>query len=75
MKSDEQIIEAAKNYVSSFNGNYQFMRVLKYFIWKDEKRVNSDGDKFVSEVSDLAGYIENAEQENVSRNDWVNTLK
>lgn len=73
--TDEQIIEAAKNYVSSFNGNYQYMRILKYFIWKDEKKVNADGEGFINEVSDLAGFIENAAQENILREDWISTLK
>lgn len=36
--SDEQIIHAAKKYVESFNGQYTYMRALKYFIWKDEKK-------------------------------------
>lgn len=57
--SNDQILDATKKYVESFNGNYTYMRVLKYFIWKDEKRVNSDGEGYVDEVSDLASYIEN----------------
>lgn len=57
--SNDQILDATKKYVESFNGNYTYMRVLKYFIWKDEKRVNSDGVGYVDEVSDLASYIEN----------------
>ena len=36
--SDEQVLSAAQAYVSSFNGNYTYMRILKYFIWKDEKK-------------------------------------
>ena len=57
--SNDQILDATKKYVESFNGNYTYMRVLKYFIWKDEKRINSDGEGYVDEVSDLASYIEN----------------
>lgn len=57
--SNDQILDATRKYVESFNGNYTYMRVLKYFIWKDEKRVNSDGEGYVDEVSDLASYIEN----------------
>lgn len=61
--SNDQILDATKKYVESFNGNYTYMRVLKYFIWKDEKRVNSDGEGYVDEVSDLASYIENDSKE------------
>lgn len=57
--SNSQILEATKKYVESFNGNYTYMRVLKYFIWKDERRVDSEGVGYIDEVSDLASYIEN----------------
>lgn len=57
--TDEQIIEAAKRYVESFNGNYSYMRALKYFIWKDERKTDGEGKVYVEEVSDLATYIEN----------------
>lgn len=57
--TDEQIVEAAKRYVESFNGNYSYMRALKYFIWKDEKKIDGEGKTYVEEVSDLATYIEN----------------
>lgn len=57
--SNSQILEATKKYVESFNGNYTYMRVLKYFIWKDERRTDSEGVGYIDEVSDLASYIEN----------------
>lgn len=52
--TDEQIIEATEKYVKSFNGDYKFAQLLKYFI---SKKV--DGEK----GSRLLSYIENAEQE------------
>lgn len=73
--TDEQIITAAKQYVASFNGNYSYMRALKYFIWKDEKKVDSEGNGYIEEVSDLATYIENAGQEENTSQDWDLTLK
>ena len=73
--SDEQIIHAAKKYVESFNGQYTYMRALKYFIWKDEKKIGSDGRKYIEEVSDLASYIENAGQEEDLKSDWTSTLR
>lgn len=73
--TDHQILEAARNYVKSFNGNYQYMRVLKYFIWKEEKKVNSEGVSYIEEVSDLAAFIENEGVEEQLRNDWISTLK
>ena len=72
--TDEQMIEAAKNYVSSHNGKYQYMRVLKYFIWKDTKKVNSEGEGYIEEVSDLAAFIENAKDEKNLKEDWMSTM-
>ena len=73
--TDQQILDAARNYVASFNGNYAYMRILKYFIWKDEIKVNSEGTRYVEEVSDLANWIENAGHEDTLRNDWTVELK
>ena len=73
--TDQQIIDAAKRYVSSFNGNYSYMRVLKYFIWKDDVKTDADGNRYVDEVSDLANWIENAGQEDSMNNDWTSTLR
>ena len=69
--TDEQIITATKKYVESFNGNYAYMRALKYFIWKDEKKVGADGKTYVEEVSDLASYIENEDQVNTTNDGWT----
>mgnify|MGYP004591026151 CR=1 FL=1 len=72
--SDEQIITATKNYIDSFNGDYRFMRVLKYFIWKNVNKINSEGVNYIEECSDLANFIENSKDENSQREDWLNTL-
>lgn len=72
--TDEQMIEAAKNYVSSHNGKYQYMRLLKYFIWKDARKVNSEGEGYIEEVSDLAAFIENAKDEKNLKDDWMSTM-
>ena len=69
----EQIIEAAKKYVASFNGNYSYMRILKYFIWKDERKTDSEGKGYIEETSDLASYIDNNGEE--SNNDWTAELR
>lgn len=73
--TDEQIVTAAKKYVESFNGDYSYMRILKYFIWKDEVKINSEGDRYVDEVSDLANWIENAGQEEELSNNWTTMLR
>jgi hypothetical protein len=72
--TDEQLINATKRYVTSFNGRYQFMRVLKYFICKNEKKVDSEGINYIEEVSDLAAYIENEGHEKSLKDDWMSTM-
>ena len=48
------------------------MRVLKYFIWKNEIKMNSEGKRIVEEVSDLANWIENSDT--LVNNNWSSTL-
>lgn len=68
--TDEQIINAAKNYVQGFNGNYTYMKLLKYFIFKE--KTNASGE--VEGESELINYIENADQTDSIRNDWTSSL-
>lgn len=65
--TSEQMVDAAKRYVSSFNGNYSVMRTLKYFIFKEVK--GADG---VESASDLLTYIENEDQED--NNNWTDNV-
>lgn len=69
--TNEQIIQAAESYVQGFNGNYQYMKLLKYFIFKEKLGANGE----VEGESDLISYIENAGQEETLRNDWATTLR
>ena len=57
---DDIILQATKKYIEGFNGDYRFMRTLKYFIWAE--KVNASGE--LESTSDLLTYIENAEEEN-----------
>ena len=67
--TDEQAIDATKRYVESFNGNYTYMQLLKYFI---SKRETKNGE--IVENSQLISYIENAGQDNYNNN-WTAELK
>lgn len=70
--TDEQAVNATRKYVESFNGNYQFMQLLKYFI---SKNVVKGGE--VEETSQLLSYIENAGQEDTQQLsiDWETELR
>ena len=67
--TDEQIINATQKYVNSFNGNYAYLKLLKYFIWKDERL------KGESVQSLLADFIENESSEDTTNTDWTIELK
>ena len=67
--TDEQIINATQKYVDSFNGNYTYLKLLKYFIWKDERL------KGESVQSLLADFIENESSEDTTNTDWTVELK
>lgn len=65
--SEENIIKATERYVQSFNGDYTYMQLLKYFIWKNK----ADG----SEDSELLNYLENIdEKEEINNGDWTTNL-
>ena len=66
----EDVIKATKEYVSSFNGNYRYMQLLKYFILKSVK----DADGNVEVKSELMSIIENSGQINTQRDDWMSTM-
>lgn len=67
--TDEQIINATRKYIKSFNGNYAYLKLLKYFIWKDERL------KGESVQSLLADFIENENSEDIANDDWTVELK
>lgn len=67
--TDEQIINATQKYINSFNGNYTYLKLLKYFIWKDERL------KGESVQSLLADFIENENSEDTVNTDWTVELK
>lgn len=71
--TDEEIVDATKRYVASFNGNYAGMRLAKYFIWKDDKKLDEEGRTRIENVSDLATFLENKDEDDVVRisDDWM----
>lgn len=63
---DDKFTKAAKDYVSSFNGNYEFMQLLKYFIYKKD----SSGE----ENSQLSSYLDNEGKESLQDRDWTTNV-
>lgn len=65
--SDEAIIKATQKYVEGFHGDYTFMRLLKYFILKEDRKVDSEGNGYIEEVSELATMLERDGEVSVAR--------
>lgn len=66
--TDEQAVEATRKYVESFNGDYQYMQVLRYFISKKNLTTGEESSQFLS-------YIENAGQEDVNNDSWRDSIR
>lgn len=60
--SDDEIIAATKRFVKDKKGDVYFP-LLKYFIWKQKTVRDEWGVGHVEEVSTLATYLENSQQE------------
>lgn len=68
--TEEQAIKATKDYISSFNGDYRFMKLLKYFLLKAPRNNNGD----VEIESDFMAYLEDTKDE-VRNDNWTTDLK
>ena len=74
--SDDDIIDATKRYVNTYaSKGYVGMRLAKYFILKDDKRLTADDEVHVEQLSDLATFLENKSenkpQDIVNGDDWL----
>ncbi len=69
--SNEEIIKATQAYVDGFNGNYQYMQTLKYFVFKDVKGESG----MVEPQSQLLTFIENYDHIEELRYDWTSSIK
>lgn len=56
---DDKVIAATKKFVASFKGDYRLMPLIKYFISKNKKVMDENGEFHVNEVSELATTLEN----------------
>lgn len=75
--SDEELIDACKRFVASFNGNYKYLPLLKYFIFKFKDEVDEQNLRHRVEHSPLADYLENKEEDidYNSSDDWLVTSR
>lgn len=62
----DRILEATEKYIESFNGNYTWMKTLKYFIFQEKLNANNE----VESASELINYLENNDQKTIS-SEWT----
>lgn len=57
--TEEEALNATKKYVESFNGNYKFMQLLKYFILKNDTTTGDIKSEFMSLIENKEDNIIN----------------
>ena len=67
--TDEEAIAATKRYIASFNGNYRYMQILKYFISKQKPVEGAPAEQ----NSQFLSFLQN--KESITENqDWTANL-
>lgn len=64
--TEEEALRATKNYVESFNGDYRFMQLLKYFILKKDTSTGEIRSDFMA-LLESGGEVD-------TKQDWTSTL-
>lgn len=68
--TDEEAIDATKRYIESFNGNYKYMQILKYFISKQKPVENAPAEQ----NSQFLSFLQNKESNMTNSDDWTLNL-
>lgn len=57
--SDDDIVAATRKYVAMKSEDLTKMRMAKYFVWKDERKLDENGNLVTESTSDLANMLKN----------------
>lgn len=67
--TDEEAVDATRRYIASFNGNYRYMQILKYFISKQKPVEGTSAEQ----NSQFLSFLQN--EESITENqDWTANL-
>jgi len=66
--TEEEALNATRRYVNSFNGDYRFMQLLKYFILKTDKNTGEIKSEFMS-------LLQNPEEQSTLNDEWLNEIR
>lgn len=67
--TDEEAVDATKRYIASFNGNYKYMQILKYFISKQKPVEGTSAEQ----NSQFLSFLQN-EGDVIENQDWTANL-
>lgn len=67
--TDEEAVAATKRYIASFNGNYRYMQILKYFISKQKPVEGAPAEQ----NSQFLSFLQN-EESTTENQDWTANL-
>ena len=67
--TDEEAVAATKRYIASFNGNYKYMQILKYFISKQKPVEGAPAEQ----NSQFLSFLQN-EESTIENQDWTANL-
>lgn len=67
--TDEEAVAATKRYIASFNGNYRYMQILKYFISKQKPVEGAPAEQ----NSQFLSFLQNKES-TTENQDWTANL-
>ena len=70
--TDEEILEATQRYIDHFRGDYTYMRILKYFIMKSDRKMDEEGTVHIEDISELATWLDIPEEQ--IDEDWTSSL-
>lgn len=76
-KPDEDILDAEKKFVASFNGDYKYLPLLKYFIYKEKTVWGEDEENHKAPESVLATVLENKDDKDIvtASSDWLYNVR
>ena len=66
--TEEEALNAIRRYVESFNGDYRFMQLLKYFILKTDRNTGEIKSEFMS-------LLQNPEEQDTLNDNWLNEIR
>lgn len=66
--TEEEALNATRRYVESFNGDYRYMQLLKYFILKTDRSTGEIKSEFLS-------LLQNPEEQDTLNDNWLNEIR